>query len=158
MISIGTQIDTSINLNIVRNGEIQNVALSELLDKPLIISVYMKNNTSSCDNQISSLTDHADSITQKGFNLMAISKDGIKSHQKYAEKMGITYILASDPHTLVSKVTDSIVEKKMYGRTYEGPSRSAFVIGTNGTILAIIESVDTKNHGEELLNLIENLN
>jgi len=158
MISIGTQIDTSINLKIVRNGDVQQVTLSDLLDKPLIISVYMKNNTNSCDNQVKTLTEHADTIAQKGFNLMAISKDGIKSHQKYAEKMGITYILASDPDTLVSKATDSIIPKQMYGKTYEGPARSAFVIGTNGTILAVIESVDTKNHGEELLNLIENLN
>jgi len=158
MISIGQPIDTSISLKVFKNGEAQQVTLSDLLDKPLIISVYMKNNTGSCDNQINSLTEFADNITQKGYNLMAVSKDGIKSHQKYAEKMGITYILASDPDSLVAKVTDSIIPKQMYGKKYEGPARSAFVIGTNGTILAIIESVDTKNHGEELLNLIENLN
>jgi peroxiredoxin Q/BCP len=157
MITPGKKIDTSFSLEIVRNGNIETVKLSELLDKPLIISVYMKNNTGSCDNQNKSLADHAQEIMAKGYHLMAVSKDGCKSHQKYAEKLGISYILASDPDTLVSKATDSIVEKSMYGKTYEGPARSAFVVGRDGTILAVIESVDTKNHGQELINLIASL-
>lgn len=158
MITTGSKIDTNFNLDIVRNGEIQNVAFSSLLDKPLIVSVYMKNNTGSCDNQNASLAPHADAIQSKGYNLMALSKDGCKSHAKYAEKLGITYILASDPDNLVPAATDSIVEKSMYGKKYMGPSRSAFVIGTDGTVLATIESVDTKNHGEEILNLISTIN
>jgi peroxiredoxin Q/BCP len=157
MITIGSKIDTNFTLDIVRNGEIQTVPFSSLLDKPLIVSVYMKNNTGSCDNQNASLAAHADAIQSKGFNLMALSKDGCKSHAKYAEKLGITYILASDPDNLLPAATDSIVEKSMYGKKYMGPSRSAFVIGTDATVLAVIESVDTKNHGEEILNLISTL-
>jgi peroxiredoxin Q/BCP len=157
MITPGKKIDTSFSLEIVRNGTIETVKLADLLDKPLIISVYMKNNTGSCDIQNKSLAEHADAIMAKGYHLMAVSKDGCKSHQKYAEKMGISYILGSDPDTLISKVTDSIVQKSMYGKTYEGPARSAFVIDTDGTVKAVIESVDTKRHGEELLELISRL-
>jgi thioredoxin-dependent peroxiredoxin len=120
MVTTGSKIDTNFNIDIVRNGEIQSVPFSSLLDKPLIVSVYMKNNTGSCDNQNASLAAHADAIQSKGFNLMALSKDGCKSHAKYAEKLGITYILASDPDNLVPAATDSIVEKSMYGKKYMG--------------------------------------
>jgi peroxiredoxin Q/BCP len=50
-----------------------------------------------------------------------------------------------------------MVEKKMYGKVYEAPSRSAFVIDTDGTILAVIEKVNTKAHAEELKELVESL-
>jgi peroxiredoxin Q/BCP len=118
------------------------------------VSVYMKNNTGSCDKQNVSLSEDQQAFEQKGVNLIAISKDTCGSHKKYAEKHGINYILASDPDLEFSKATDSVVEKSMYGKTYEGPSRSAFYIDTDGTILAIIEKVDPKNHSAELLELI----
>lgn len=129
--------------------------MADLLDRPLIISVYMKNNTPGCDRQVKSLTDFAPQLAAAGYNVLAVSRDGIKSHAKYAEKIGIPYILASDPESLVSKAADSIIPKKMYGRSYEGPARAAFVIGTDATVLAVVESVDTKAHGEEILRLIE---
>jgi peroxiredoxin Q/BCP len=155
MIKVGSKINTDFELNVVHNGEEKSVKFSELLNRPTMVSVYMKNNTGSCDKQNESLAADQKSFEQKGVNLIAISKDTCGSHKKYAEKQGITYILASDPNLDFSKATDSIVEKSMYGKTYEGPSRSAFYIDTDGTILGIIEKVDPKNHAAELLELIK---
>lgn len=157
MIQIGDKIDTSISFSIIENGQERTVTLSELLTKPFVISVYMKNNTGSCDKQNASLTEFAPQITEKGYGLMAVSKDSCGSHAKYAAKLGISYVLASDPDESFSKLTDSIVEKSMYGKKYFGPSRSAFVIGTDGTVLGIIEKVDSKNHGKEVLDLLDTL-
>jgi peroxiredoxin Q/BCP len=117
----------------------------------------MKNNTSSCDRQTLSLAENSEWFDKNGFNLVAISKDGCRSHKNYADKQGINYILASDPDYKFAQATDSIVEKKMYGKTFTGPSRSAFVIDTDGTILATVEKVDSKAHAEELKALIESL-
>lgn len=157
MIKIGQKIDTSISLNIVENGLERSVTLAELLKKPLVLSVYMKNNTSSCDNQNRSLAEHSKAIKAKGYELVAVSKDTCGSHAKYAAKLGIDYLLASDPENQLSKLTDSIVEKSMYGKKYQGASRSAFVIGTDGVVKAIIEKVDSKNHGTEILSLLDTL-
>jgi peroxiredoxin Q/BCP len=154
MINKGEKIDTGFELNIVRNGNEETVTFADLLDKPTIVSVYMKNNTGSCDKQNISLASAQDEFAAKGVNLITISKDTCGSHKKYAEKHGIQYILASDPDLAFSKATDSIVQKSMYGKTYDGPSRSAFYIGTDGTVLGIIEKVDPKNHAAELLELI----
>ncbi len=157
MIQIGDKIDTGFSLDIVRNGEEKQVEFSEFLDKPAVVSVYMRNNTGGCDKQNKSLAEHADWFDEKGYNLIAISKDTCGSHKKYAEKLNINYTLASDPDFKFAEATNSIVEKKMYGKTFNAPSRSAFVIDTDGTVLGIIEKVNTKAHAEELKELIESI-
>ncbi len=157
MIKTGEKIDTSFTLDIVDGDVEKRVAFSELLDRPVIVTVYMKNNTSGCDRQNKSLAEKAGDIAARGYKLVAISKDSCNSHKKYAEKLGIGYILASDPDHSFAKATDSLVEKKMYGKTFHGPSRSAYFIDTDGTVRAVIEKVDTANHAGELLEKINEL-
>lgn len=157
MIETGKKIDTNFTLEIVEGGQQKNVGFADLLDRPAIVSVYMRNNTGGCDNQNRSLAEHADWFDKKGFNLIAISKDSCGSHKNYSEKLGVQYTLASDPDYLFSKATDSIVEKKMYGKTFDAPSRSAFVIDKDGTVLGVVEKINTKAHAEELKELIESL-
>ncbi len=157
MIDTGTKISTGFSLDIVEDGEKKTVEFGELLDRPTVVSVYMKNNTSSCDRQTADLAEEAEWFDEQGYNLVAISKDGCRSHKNYAKKQGIGYILASDPDYKFAEATDSIVEKKMFGNTFEGPSRSAYVLDRDGTVLGIIEKVNTKDHAEELKELIRNL-
>ncbi|MCC5904892.1 MAG: redoxin domain-containing protein [Balneolaceae bacterium] len=157
MIEIGKKIDTAFQIEVVQGGEQKEVTFSELLDRPAIISVYMRNNTSGCDKQNRSLAEHASWFDKKGYNLIALSKDTCGSHKNYAEKLDINYILASDPDFKFAKATDSIVEKKMYGKTFDAPSRSAFIIDKEGTVLGIIEKINTKAHAEELKELIEEI-
>ncbi len=157
MIQTGEKINTDFNLNVVENGSEKEVKFSELLDRPAVVSVYMRNNTPGCDKQNKSLAENAEWFDQQGYNLIAISKDSCGSHKNYAEKFGINYILASDPDYQFSKATDSIVEKKMYGKTFDAPSRSAFIIDTDGKVLGTIKKIDTKAHAEELKELIQSL-
>ena len=157
MVETGEKIDTTFTLNIVESGEEREVEFSELLDRPTVVSVYMRNNTGGCDKQNRSLADHAEWFNNKGYNLIAISKDSCGSHKNYADKLGIDYLLASDPEFKFAEATDSVVEKKMFGNTFDAPTRSAYVIDTDGTVLGIIEKVNTKAHAEELKELIESL-
>lgn len=157
MIETGTKIDTDFSLDIVKDGEERTVTFSELLDRPTIVSVYMRNNTSGCDKQNKSLAEEADWFDERGYNLVAISKDSCGSHKNYAKKLGINYVLASDPEYAFADATDSIVEKNMFGNTYEAPTRSAYLIDTDGTVQGIIKKVNTKDHASELKDMIQNL-
>ncbi|WP_372638462.1 peroxiredoxin [Fodinibius sp.] len=157
MIETGTKIETDFSIDIVKDGEEQTVTFSELLDRPTIVSVYMRNNTSGCDKQNKSLADEADWFDERGYNLVAISKDSCGSHKNYAEKLGINYVLASDPEYAFADATDSIVKKNMFGNTYEAPTRSAYLIDTDGTVQGIIKKVNTKDHASELKDMIQNL-
>jgi peroxiredoxin Q/BCP len=157
MIEVGERIDTDFTLEVVRDGEAEEITFGELLDRPTIVSVYMKNNTSSCDRQNRSLADEAEWFDERGYNLVALSKDGTRSHRNYAEKLGIGYTLASDPEYRFARATDSLVEKQMFGKSFQGPSRSAYVIDTDGTVLGIAEEVDTAEHAAQLRELVESI-
>lgn len=157
MLKPGQKLKTLFKLKVVRNGQESEVAFKDLLTRPTIVSVYMKNNTGSCDKQNDSLAAHAVEFDQRGYNLVALSRDTCGSHLKYAVKKGIAYTLASDPDDLFAKAADAIVEKSMYGKTYEGPARAAFVLAKDGTVLAVAEKVDTKDHAAQLHALLDGL-
>ncbi|MDZ7772811.1 MAG: redoxin domain-containing protein [Balneolaceae bacterium] len=157
MIETGERIDTDFELDVVEGGEHRTLSFGELLDRPTVVSVYMKNNTSSCDRQVASLAGESGWFDERGYNLVALSKNGWRSHRNYAEKMNVDFVLASDPDYLFAEATDSVVEKQMFGNSYEAPSRSAWVIGTDGTVLGRIANVNTKEHAAELKELIGGL-
>jgi len=158
MIELKDKANLDFTIKAVQDGEEKEINFQELLERPAIVSVYMRNNTGGCDKQNKSLAEHADWFDEKGYNLIAVSKDTCGSHKRYADKLDINYTLVSDPDYKFAEATDSVVEKKMYGKTFTGPSRSAFVIDTDGTILGIVEKVNTKDHAGELKELVESLN
>lgn len=157
MIQPGQKLKTNFTLKIVRDGAESAVAFKDLLTQPTIVSVYMKNNTGSCDKQNDSLAAHAEEFVKRGYQLVALSRDTCGSHLKYAAKKKIGYTLASDPEDLFAKAADAIVEKSMYGKTYEGPARAAFVLAKDGTVLTVAEKVDTKDHAAQLHALLDSL-
>ena len=157
MIKPGKKLDTRFQLKVFRDGTESVVTFAELLTRPTIVSVYMRNNTPGCDRQNDSLAAHAAEFDRAGYNLVALSRDTCGSHAKYAAKKKISYTLASDPDDLFAKAADAVVEKSMYGRTYTGPARAAFVLARDGTVLAVAEKVDTADHAAQLRTLLAGL-
>jgi peroxiredoxin Q/BCP len=157
MISKGKKLRAKFKLSIVQDGAVREEVFADLLTRRTIVSVYMKNNTGSCDKQNDSLAAHAAEFDRAGYNLVALSRDTSGSHLKYAVKKKISYVLASDPGDLFAQAADSIVEKSMYGKTYQGPARAAFVLDQDGTVLAVAEKVDTADHAAQLRALIAGL-
>ena len=157
MITPGKKLKTNFKLKVVAQGVESEVTFKDLLKRRTIVSVYMKNNTGSCDKQNDSLAAHAAEFTKAGYDLIAISRDTPGSHLKYAVKKKITYTLASDPTDLFAQAADAVVEKSMYGKKYFGPARAAFVIAPDGTVLAVAEKVDTADHAAQLKALIAGL-
>ena len=157
MITAGKKLKTNFKLKVVAQGVESEVAFEDLLKRRTIVSVYMKNNTGSCDKQNDSLVAHAAEFNRAGYDLVAISRDTPGSHLKYAVKKKITYTLASDPTDLFAQAADAVVEKSMYGKKYFGPARAAWVLAPDGTVLAVAEKVDTADHAAQLKALIAGL-
>jgi peroxiredoxin Q/BCP len=157
MISPGKKLKLNFKLKVVQEGAQREVTFADLLTRRTIVSVYMKNNTGSCDKQNDSLAAHAAEFAAAGYNLVAVSRDTCGSHLKYAAKKKIAYTLASDPEDLFSKAAEAIVEKSMYGRTFLGPARAAYVLDRDGTVLAVAEKVDPAGHAAQLKDLIKPL-
>lgn len=157
MIQSGQKLPLDFTLKIVRDGAQAEVAFADLLTRPTIVSVYMRNNTGSCDRQNDSLAAYAGEFDRRGYNLVALSRDTCGSHVKYAAKKSIAYTLASDPEDRFARAADAVVEKSMYGRTFNGPARAAFVLDRDGTVLAVAEKVDTQDHAAQLHALLDKL-
>jgi len=157
MITPGKKLKANFKLKVVTRGVESEVAFKDLLKRRTLVSVYMKNNTGSCDKQNDSLTAHTAEFTKAGYDLVAINRDTPSSHLKYAVKKKITYTLVSDPTDLFAQAADAVVEKSMYGKKYFGPARAAFVLAPDGTVLAVAEKVDTADHAAQLKVLIAGL-
>ncbi len=157
MITPGKKLKISFKLQVVSDGAQKEMAFKDLLTRRTVVSVYMKNNTGSCDKQNASLAAHAAEFAQAGYNLVGLSRDTPGSHLKYAAKKKLPYPLASDPGDLFARAADSVVEKSMYGKTYLAPARAAFVLDPDGTVLAVAEKVDTADHAAQLKALIAGL-
>jgi thioredoxin-dependent peroxiredoxin len=157
VIAPGQKPDLSFSLKVWRHGRAEEVRFSELLRRRTIVSVYMKNNTPSCDRQTESLATHAAEFDRAGYDLIALSRDTCGAHARYAAARQIGFVLASDPDDRFARAVDALVQKSMYGRTFVGPARSAYVFERDGTVLAVVEKVDPRQHAAQLLKAIKTL-
>lgn len=157
MIAPGQKLSLGFRLKVLHDGVVKELAFGELLTRRTIVSVYMKNNTPSCDRQNDRLVEHAAEFDRAGYDVIAVSRDTCGSHGRYAAAKGIRYTLASDPQDQFARATDSLIEKSMYGRTFVGPTRAAYVLEPDGTVLAVVPKVDPANHAEQLQAVIRTL-
>lgn len=157
MISPGAKLDLNFPVRTVRDGVTSEVAFRDLLVRRTLVSVYMKNNTPSCDRQAASLAAHAGEFDRLGFDVIAVSRDTCGSHKRYAAAKEIPFTLVSDPEDRFARAADSLVQKSMYGRQFVGPARAAFLLERDGTVLAVAEKVDTADHAAQLHALIKSL-
>lgn len=139
------------------DGKVEELSFSALLKERNLVSIYMRNNTGGCDCQMRLLTGMQEDLAKRGWNLIAISKDTIGSHGKYADKLGIHYTLVSDPDFAFAKAMDAMVTKKMYGRSFDAPARSSFALDAQGKVLGIIGKVKTKTYDEQVKELLDKL-
>jgi len=157
VISPGQVLNTAFTVKILAGGGPQEVPFAALLTRPTIVSIYMRNNTPGCDRQVASLLKAAAEFERAGYNLLAISRDTIGSHVRYATARSIGFTLVSDPGDRFAQAAGALVQKSMYGRTFVGPARCAFVIEPGGKVLAVQEKVKPADHGAELRRLMDGL-
>ncbi len=157
MISTGKKLPLTLKLKIAQSDGEKEVALGDLLTRRTIVSVYMKNNTGSCDRQNESLSAAYAAFDKLGYNVVALSRDGCTSHRNYAKKKALKQTLVSDPEDTFTRAADALVEKSMYGKTFTGPARAAFVLDRDGTVLAVVPKVDTADHAAQLKSVLAGL-
>jgi thioredoxin-dependent peroxiredoxin len=133
----------------------ENINLELFSGKKVILYFYPKDNTPGCTAEACSLRDGYEELTQKGFVVIGVSPDSVKSHDGFAQKYNLPFYLISDLSKEILKAYGAWGMKKNYGKEYEGVIRKTFIIGEDGQIIKRIDKVDTKNHVAQILKLLE---
>ena len=128
------------------------VSSKDLIGKKTIIYFYPKDNTSGCTAEACSLRDNHEALIARGYNVVGVSKDSVKSHKNFKEKYDLPFTLLSDTSTEMLQAFGAWGEKKMYGKTVMGTIRKTFIFDEKGILTEIIEKVDTKNHAAQILD------
>lgn len=134
------------------SGEI--VSNSSIKGKKTILFFYPKDDTPGCTNAACSIRDHYGVFKKEGFLIYGVSPDGEQKHQKFINKYSFPYSLISDPEKVMLKAFGYWGPKKFMGKEYEGVLRTTVVINEEGIIQNIIDKVKTKEHGEQLIELL----
>ncbi len=132
------------------NQDGEKISLKDFAGKKLILYFYPKDNTPGCTAESCNLNDNYDSWIEKGYDVVGVSPDSVKSHQNFTTKFGFRFNLISDTEKEILQAYGTWGKKKMYGREYMGVIRTTFVIDEEGTIVHIFEKVDTKNHTTQI--------
>ena len=127
------------------------VTSNDLLGRKTIIYFYPKDNTSGCTAEACSLRDNYEALTAAGYNVVGVSKDSAASHRKFIEKHSLPFTLLADTTTDMQQTFGVWAEKSLYGRKYMGTLRQTFIFDEEGTLVEIIEKVNTKNHAAQIL-------
>ena len=127
------------------------VSSKDLLGKKTIVYFYPKDNTSGCTAEACSLRDNYEAMIAKGYNVVGVSKDSVASHKKFAQKYELPFTLLADTSTEMIQAFGAWGEKSLYGRKYMGTLRLTFIFDEKGTLIEIIEKVDTKTHAKQIL-------
>ncbi|TKG95536.1 thioredoxin-dependent thiol peroxidase [Puteibacter caeruleilacunae] len=136
-----------------QNGEI--ISLSNFKGKKVILYFYPKDNTPGCTAESCNLNDNYDYWLGKGYEVIGVSPDSEKSHQRFIEKHGLRFTLISDPEKEVLEAYGAWGEKKLYGRVYMGVLRTTYVISEEGVIEQVFAKVKTKDHTNQIKDALE---
>jgi peroxiredoxin Q/BCP len=127
------------------------VRLADFKDRKLVLYFYPKDDTSGCTSEAQAFTAAAADFAAAGAVVVGVSKDSVKSHDKFKAKYGLDLTLGSDPDGAMVEAYGVWVEKSMYGRKYMGIDRSTYVIDGEGRISRLWRKVKVPGHVEEVL-------
>lgn len=133
-----------------QDGEL--ITLEEYRGKKLVLYFYPKDNTPGCTAEACDLRDNYSQFIEKGFEVIGVSADSEKSHQKFIEKYDLPFRLISDVDKKVLQDYGAWGEKKMYGKSYMGILRKTFIIDEKGYVEKIIQKVKTKEHSTQIFS------
>lgn len=131
------------------------VSLSDFKGRKVVLYFYPRDNTPGCTRQACAFAANYDAFAEKNVVVIGISKDSSASHQKFAAKYSLPFILLSDPELVAIQKYDVWKEKKMYGKVSMGVVRSTYVIDENGIIEKVMPKVKPDTNAEEILAYLE---
>ena len=127
------------------------VSLSDFIGKRVVLYFYPRDNTPGCTRQACAFAASYDAFRTLDVTVIGISRDSVASHQKFAQKHSLPFILLSDPELSAISSYGVWKEKKLYGKVSMGVERTTFIIDREGKIEKIMPKVKPDTNAEEVL-------
>ena len=128
------------------------VRLSDFLGKKVVLYFYPKDNTPGCTRQACAFAGAYRQFEQQGVVVIGVSKDSSASHQKFADKYNLPFLLLSDPELQVIQAYGVWQEKKLYGTVSMGVVRTTYVIDEQGVVERVMPKVKPDTNAQEILD------
>lgn len=126
--------------------------------KDIVLYFYPKDDTPGCTVEACGFRDEIKNIKKRNAVVLGVSPDNVAKHNKFIEKFDLPFLLLSDEEKKTCQDYGVWVEKSMYGRKYMGVARSTFIIGKDLKVKKIFEKVKPKEHTQEVLDYLDELN
>ena len=130
-------------------------SLNDLKGSPTVLYFYPKDNTSGCTLEAKSLRDGKEELKRRGYKIVGVSPDSVKSHQNFCAKHELNFTLIADTDRTICEAYGVWVEKSMYGRKYMGVARKTFLLDEEGRITHIFDKVKTADHYRQIINELD---
>ena len=137
------------------SGKIIN--FSQYKGKKVVVFFYPKADTPGCTAEACSLRDNYKEISQLGYSILGVSADTEKKQKSFSDKFQLNFPLIADSEKEVINLFGVWGPKKFMGREYEGILRTTFIIDENAVIKKVIDKVKTKEHAEQVLEILKTL-
>lgn len=135
-----------------QNGNL--IKLEDYKGQTVILYFYPKDDTPGCTAEACNFRDNHEDLIAKGYTVLGVSVDDIKSHGKFATKYSLPFSLLADENKSIVADYGVWVEKNNYGKVSMGIARTTFVIGADGKILKIIKKIDNPNATQQILDAL----
>ena len=135
----------------------QTITLNKLTGKNVVIYFYPKDSTPGCTTEGQNFRDNIKAFTDLDTVIYGVSRDSIKSHERFKEKQSFPFELISDPDEEMCKAFDVIKLKKLYGREYMGIERSTFLFNKKGVLTHEWRKIKVKGHVDLVLEAVESI-
>jgi thioredoxin-dependent peroxiredoxin len=132
-----------------------SVKLSDLRGKNVILYFYPEDDTPGCTREACAFRDAAKKFAGLDAAVLGVSKDSLKSHEKFMEKYSLNFTLVSDEDLSAHKLYGTWKLKNNYGKTYWGTERSTFVIDKAGRVKRVFRRVHVDGHDAEVLKALQ---
>tara|TARA_Y100000992_G_C21008640_1_gene369984 strand:- start:114 stop:581 length:468 start_codon:yes stop_codon:yes gene_type:complete len=132
-------------------------SLSDSLGKYIVLYFYPKDDTPGCTIETNDFNKLLSKFKKLDCEVLGVSKDGLKSHNKFREKYKIKFDLLADEEIKVLKKYKVWAKKKFMGREFMGIVRTTFLIDKKGKILKIWDNVKVKDHAKEVLETLQSI-
>ena len=136
-------------------SESQDMKLSDFKSRKVVLYFYPRDFTTGCTTEASEFTRDYDRFKRSGIEIIGVSPDDEKSHNKFKDKMNIPYHLAPDVDNSISKKYGTYGLKKFMGKEYMGVNRTTFLINEDGLIIRIFNKVKPMGHSSEVLQAFD---